>query len=83
MNLLGRRLTQILPNWGKQRAPVGQAACPFNIQNGHYGEVVKQTVENMMYANQQQYYDAITASSNAADSGPFIDFMLGEIKNRA
>ena len=36
-------------------------------------------VENMVYANKHQYYDAITASSNAADSGPFIDFMLGEI----
>lgn len=32
-----------------------------------------------MCAHQQQYYDAITASSNAANSGPFIDFMLGEI----
>ena len=40
-------------------------------------------MENMVYANQQQYYDAITANSNAADSGPFIDFMLGEIQNRA
>ena len=37
-------------------------------------------VENMVYANQHQYYDAITASSNAADSGPFIDFMLEEIQ---
>ena len=37
-------------------------------------------VENMVYANQQQYYDAITASTNAADSGPFIDFMLCEIQ---
>jgi len=36
-------------------------------------------VENMMYANQQAYYDAITASTNAGQSGPFIDFMLGEI----
>ena len=36
-------------------------------------------VENMVHANQQQYYNAITASSNAANSGPFIDFMLGEI----
>ena len=36
-------------------------------------------VENMVYANQQQYYDAITASTNAGQSGPFIDFMLGEI----
>ena len=36
-------------------------------------------VENMVYANQQAYYDAITASSNAGQSGPFIDFMLNEI----
>ena len=36
-------------------------------------------VENMVYSNQQQYYDAITASTNAGHSGPFIDFMLGEI----
>jgi predicted HTH transcriptional regulator len=33
----------------------------------------------MVYSNQQQYYDAITASSKAGQSGPFIDFMLGEI----
>lgn len=38
-------------------------------------------VENMVFANQQAYYDAIAASSQAADSGPFIDFMLGEILN--
>lgn len=36
-------------------------------------------VENMVYANQQAYYDAITASTNAGQSGPFIDFMLNEI----
>ena len=36
-------------------------------------------VENMVYANQQRYYDAITASTNAGQSGPFIDFMLNEI----
>lgn len=36
-------------------------------------------VENMVYSNQSLYYDAITASSQKADSGPFIDFMLGEI----
>ncbi len=36
-------------------------------------------VENMVYANQQAYYDAITASTKAAQAGPFIDFMLGEI----
>ena len=36
-------------------------------------------VENMVYANQQAYYDAITASTSAGQSGPFIDFMLNEI----
>ena len=36
-------------------------------------------VENMVYSNQQQYYDAISASKSAGQSGPFIDFMLGEI----
>ena len=38
-------------------------------------------VENMVYSNQQAYYDAITASSDAGQSGPFIDFMLIEIFN--
>jgi len=36
-------------------------------------------VENMVYANQQAYYDAITASTHAGQSGPFIDYMLNEI----
>ena len=36
-------------------------------------------VENMVYANQQAYYDAINASTKAGQSGPFIDFMLKEI----
>jgi len=36
-------------------------------------------VENMVYSNQQAYYDAITESSRQGQSGPFIDFMLEEI----
>jgi Fic family protein len=36
-------------------------------------------VENMVHANQQAYYDAINASTERANSAPFIDFMLGEI----
>jgi Fic family protein len=36
-------------------------------------------VENMVYANQKAYYDAIAASSNMGQCGPFIDFMLNEI----
>lgn len=38
-------------------------------------------VENMVYANQEAYYNAIQSSTKAADSGPFIDFMLQEILN--
>ena len=37
-------------------------------------------VENMVYANQQAYYDAIAQSTKQGDCGPFIDFMLGEIQ---
>ena len=36
-------------------------------------------VENMVHANQQAYYDVIAESSRRGNSGPFIDFMLGEI----
>ncbi|MDE6484313.1 MAG: Fic family protein [Duncaniella sp.] len=36
-------------------------------------------VENMVYANQQAYYNAIAESTARADSAPFIEFMLGEI----
>ena len=38
-------------------------------------------VENLVYSNQQAYYNAINKSSYLADSGPFIDFMLEEILN--
>ncbi len=35
----------------------------------------------MVFSNQQQYYDAIAASTAAGQSGPFIDFMLTEIRD--
>lgn len=38
-------------------------------------------VENMVYSNQQKYYEAITESTKCADSYPFIEFMLNEILN--
>lgn len=38
-------------------------------------------VENMVYSNQQAYYDAIALSTKQGESGPFIEFMLGEILN--
>jgi Fic family protein len=36
-------------------------------------------VENMVYSNQQAYYDAIGEATKQASSTPFIEFMLGEI----
>lgn len=36
-------------------------------------------VENMVYANQQKYYDAIAAATKAGESSPFIEFMLQNI----
>lgn len=36
-------------------------------------------VENMVYANQQKYYDAIAAATKAGESNPFIEFMLQNI----
>lgn len=36
-------------------------------------------IENMVYANQQAYYEAINVSTERNDSGVFIDFMLQEI----
>ncbi|MDE6497766.1 MAG: Fic family protein [Muribaculaceae bacterium] len=38
-------------------------------------------VENMVFANQEAYYNAISRSSEEGQSGPFIDFMLNEILN--
>ncbi len=36
-------------------------------------------VENMVFANQQEYYNAIAKSTTEGQSGLFIDFMLNEI----
>lgn len=36
-------------------------------------------VENMVYANQQAYYEAIAESTKRGDCSPFIDFSLEEI----
>lgn len=65
---------------------------PFSDGNGRTGRLwqslilgrlnplfVHLPVENMVFSNQQAYYDAIADSTAKADSAPFIDFMLGEI----
>mgnify|MGYP002767562229 CR=1 FL=1 len=65
---------------------------PFSDGNGRIGRLWQSLilgklhplfehlpVENMVFSNQQAYYDAITTSTQAADSGAFIDFMLSEI----
>lgn len=36
-------------------------------------------VENMVYSNQQAYYDTIAQSTKQGECSPFIDFMLEEI----
>jgi len=67
---------------------------PFDDGNGRMGRLWQSLilgklspvfehlpVENMVYANQQNYYNAIMRSSNLADCGPFIEFMLNEIYN--
>lgn len=65
---------------------------PFSDGNGRTGRLWQSLIlgqlnpvfehlpiENMVYANQQGYYDAINRSTDATDSGIFVDFMLEEI----
>lgn len=67
---------------------------PFSDGNGRMGRLWQSLllgklhpifehlpVENMIFANQQAYYNAINRSTDEANSGIFIDFMLQEIYN--
>ncbi len=52
-----------------------QTALLGSWRNEFYGA----PVENIVWAHQQEYYQAIRASSAAGECGPFIDFMLDKI----
>lgn len=65
---------------------------PFSDGNGRMGRLWQSLilgklhplfehlpVENMVYSNQQAYYDAISQSTCKGECSPFIEFMLGEI----
>lgn len=67
---------------------------PFSDGNGRTGrlwhtaimaswipEMAWVPVESVVRERQSGYYDAIAASTSAADSGPFIDFMLEAIRD--
>lgn len=67
---------------------------PFSDGNGRIGRLWQSLilgklnpvfeylpVENMVFANQEQYYEAIAQSTKAKNSIHFIDFMLQEIYN--
>lgn len=67
---------------------------PFSDGNGRMGRLWQSLilgklnpifeylpVENMVFANQEEYYEVISQSTKAGNSAPFIDFMLQEIGN--
>lgn len=65
---------------------------PFSDGNGRIGRLWQSLilgklnpsfeflpVENMVYANQKQYYDAIAKSTKSGEATPFVEFMLQNI----
>ena len=52
-----------------------QTALLGSWRNEFYGA----PVENIVWAHQQEYYQAIRSSTAAGECGPFIDFMLDKI----
>ncbi len=63
------------PDGNGRTGRLWQTALLGSWRNEFYGA----PVENIVWAHQQEYYQAINFSTAKADSGPFIDFMLDKI----
>lgn len=63
------------PDGNRRIGRLWQTALLGSWRNEFYGA----PVENIVWAHQQEYYQAIRASSAAGECGPFIDFMLDKI----
>lgn len=63
------------PDGNGRTGRLWQTALLGSWRNEFYGA----PVENVVWAHQQEYYQAIRASSAAGECGPFIDFMLDKI----
>ena len=63
------------PDGNGRTGRLWQTALLGSWRNEFYGA----PVENNVWAHQQEYYQAIRASTAAGECGPFIDFMLDKI----
>ena len=63
------------PDGNGRTGRLWQTALLSSWRNEFYGA----PVENIVWAHQQEYYQAIRASTVAGECGPFIDFMLDKI----
>lgn len=63
------------PDGNGRTGRLWQTALLGSWRNEFYGA----PVENIVWAHQQEYYQAIRASTVAGECGPFIDFMLDKI----
>lgn len=63
------------PDGNGRTGRLWQTALLGSWRNEFYGA----PVENIVWAHQQEYYQAICSSTAAGECGPFIDFMLDKI----
>lgn len=63
------------PDGNGRTGRLWQTALLGSWRNEFYGA----PVENIVWAHQKEYYQAIRASTAAGECGPFIDFMLDKI----